>query len=153
MSLIPNYVPSGYKTVNVMLTVKNAEKALEFYNRAFGAEVIQKLVDPQGVVVHAEMKIADTVIMLAEEDPRYNQSPESLGGSSVIIQLYTEDVEGLYEDAVKAGAKEIFPIKVQFYGDRAGRVQDPFGHQWILATHMETLSPTELQHRFHELYP
>ncbi|HXH76173.1 MAG TPA: VOC family protein [Bacteriovoracaceae bacterium] len=154
MSIIPNYVPSQYKTVNIMLTVRDADKALEFYNRAFGAEVVMCLRDPNtNTIVHAEFKIADTIIMMAEENPEYNSSPDTLGGSPVVIHLFTGDVEALFEEAVKAGAEVIQPIKKQFYGDRNGVLKDPFGHRWIIATHMEDLTATQLQKRFNELYP
>ena len=152
MSIMPNYVPREYKTVNVMLIVKDAHKALKFYNNAFAAEIMMELKSPEGVVVHAEIKIEDTIIMLAEEDPRYNLSPASLGGTGVVIHLYTGDAEGLFEGAMMAGAEEIFPVKEQFYGDRAGRVKDPFGHHWIIATHMEDVPAKEMQRRFNELY-
>lgn len=152
MSIMPNFVPRDYKTVNVQLVVKDAERALKFYNNAFAAEITMKLVSPEGKVIHAEMKIEDTIIMLSEEDSRYNLSPETTGSTGVVIQLYTGDAEGLFEAAIMAGAKEIFPVKEQFYGDRAGRVQDPFGHQWIIATHMEDVPPKELHKRFNELY-
>lgn len=152
MSIIPNYVPSGFKTVNVSLTVKNASEAIEFYNRAFGMEEVMRLVDPStGAIVHAEMKFADTIIMLSEEDPRFNHGPKSLKGTSVVIQLYVPDVEGIWAEAISAGCKEIFPVKSQFYGDRAGRLEDPFGHQWIIATQEEKLTAQEMQKRFHEL--
>ncbi|HXH29238.1 MAG TPA: VOC family protein [Bacteriovoracaceae bacterium] len=153
MSIIPNYVPGQYKTVNLMLAVKDAAHALDFYNRAFGAEIITKLVDPAGVIVHAEFKIADTIIMLAEENEQYNQSPSTLGGTSVFIHLYTGDLEGFTEEAVKAGAEIVFPITKQFYGDRTCRLKDPFGHVWVVATHMEDLTEAELQKRFNDLYP
>ncbi len=153
MSIIPNYVPSQYKTVNLHLIVKDADHALDFYNRAFGAEVVLRLQDPSGVVVHAEIKIADTIIMLAEEHPGYNRSPETLGGTSAVIQIYTGDVEGFFEEAVKAGATVLAPIKEEFYGDRVGKLQDPFGHVWVVATHVEDLTASEIQKRFNELYP
>lgn len=152
MSVMPNYVPREYKTVNVMLIVKDADKALRFYNSAFEAEVVMELKDANGFVVHAEIRIDDTIIMLAQENPEYNLSPESAGSTGVVIQLYTGDVEYLFNAAIRAGAEEIFPIKEQFYGDRAGRVKDPFGHHWIIATHVEDVTPKELQRRFHELY-
>lgn len=151
MSIMPNFVPREYKTVNLMLAVKDAHRALKFYNDAFGAEVVMKLEDPNGVIIHAEFRIEDTIIMLAEEDPKFNRAPAE-DGPGVIIQLYTGDVEGLFESALRAGAVEVFPVKEQFYGDRAGRVKDPFGHHWILATHFEDVSPNEMQKRFRELY-
>lgn len=152
MSITPNYVPRHYKTVNVMLTVKDAEKALDFYNRAFGAEVTMELKSPDGIVGHAEFRIDDTVIMLTEEGPQ-NPAPTSIHGTPVTLQIYTGDCEGLFEDAVSAGAKILLPISKQFYGDRSGMVEDPFGHRWIIATHMEDVSPKELQKRFYELFP
>lgn len=152
LSSIPNYVPSGYKTINVLLTVRDAEKALEFYNRAFGAETTMELKSPDGVVGHAEMKIADTIVMLTEEEPN-NESPLAFFGTPVTIQIYTPDCEGFFEEAVKAGAKVLFPISKQFYGDRAGLIEDPFGHRWIIATHEEDLTANELQHRFNDLFP
>lgn len=151
MSIIPNYVPNSYKTVTAKLFVKNAEKALEFYNRAFGAETVMKLTDESGRVVHAEFKYADTIIMLAEEDPGLNRAPASVGPTSVVLQLYVPDVEGFFEEALRAGAEEVFPVTSQFYGDRAGRLRDPFGHEWIIATHEEDVSFRELEKRFHEL--
>lgn len=144
MSVTPNYVPREYKTINVMLVVKDAHKALKFYNNAFGAEIIMKLEDPNGKVIHAEMKIDDTIIMLGEGEPG--------DGSGIILQIYTGDAEALFESAVMAGATEVFPIEEQFYGDRAGRVKDPFGHQWIISTHIEDVSSRELQKRFNELH-
>lgn len=144
MSVTPNYVPREYKTINVMLIVNDAHKALKFYNNAFGAEINLKLEDPSGKIIHAEMKIDDTIIMLAEG--------ESSGESGIILQIYTGDAEALFESAVMAGATEVYPIEEQFYGDRAGRVKDPFGFQWIISTHIEDVTSKELQKRFNELY-
>ncbi len=140
MSVTPNYVPHEYKTINVILVVKDAHKALKFYNNAFGAEITMQLEDPSGKIIHAEMKIDDTIIMLAEG--------EASGDSGIILQIYTGDAEGLFESAVMAGATEVSAIEEQFYGDRAGRVKDPFGHQWIIATHMEDVTSREVQKRF-----
>lgn len=145
MSVTPNYVPREYKTINVMLIVNDAHKALRFYNNAFGAEITMQLEDPAGKIIHAEMKIDDTIIMLTEGD--------TIRDSGVILQIYTGDAEALFESAVMAGATEVSPIKDEFYGDRAGRVKDPFGHEWIIATHVEDVTSKDLQKRFHELYP
>ena len=147
LSITPNYVPREYKTLNVMLVVHDAHRALKFYNNAFGAEITMKLEDPSGVIVHAEMRIEDTIFMIVQD----TQIPKRDNG--IILQLYTGDVEGMFESAIEAGAEEVYPIKEQFYGDRAGRIKDPFGHQWIIATHMEDVSSRELQKRFNELYP
>jgi PhnB protein len=152
METIPNYVPGQFKTVNVMLYVKNAAKAIEFYNRAFGAEEVFRLTDPDGVIVHSEIKIEESIIMIAEENTEYGASPETLGGVTSVIQVYTGDVEAFFEDALKAGAMTVFPIKVQFYGDRSGRLRDPFGHHWIISTHMENVTAAEMVNRFHALY-
>lgn len=151
ISPIPNFVPHHLKTVNLILSVRDVPHALEFYNRAFNAIEVMRLIDSSGKVLHAEMKINDTVIMLEEADESINQSPSLLGGTSVVIQLYVGDVEGFVEEAIKAGCEEIYPIKEQHYGDRAGRLKDPFGHQWIIATHVEDMTPKEIQKRFEEL--
>jgi PhnB protein len=146
MSIIPNYVPSGFHLLNVLLMVKDGAKALEWYNRAFGAEETMRLTSPEGKIVHAEMKIADTTFMLAESEDADHAN------SSIILQLYTPDVETFVDEAVSAGAEMISPIAEQFYGARAGRIKDPFGVQWIIATHMENITAKQLQQRFYELY-
>lgn len=146
VSPIPNFIPSGFKSINLMLVVRDAMKAVEFYNRAFNAEEVMRLTDVNGKVVHSEIKINDTIIMLAEDDTQ-THTP---GG--VIIALYVGDVEGFTEEAVKAGCEVIYPIKQQFYGDRAGRIKDPFGYQWIIATHTEDVSASEMQKRFNDLF-
>lgn len=145
MSIVPNYVPRDSKTINIFLTVNDGEKALRFYNNAFGAEITQKLVDPNGIIQYAEIKIEDTVIMLYEDKNFSNPK-------GVTIQMYTGDVEGLYESAIMAGAEEVSKVEMQFYGDRAGKIRDPFGYEWLLATRVETLAPHELKERFNALY-
>lgn len=145
MSIVPNYVPRDSKTINIFLTVNDGEKALRFYNNAFGAEITQKLVDPNGIIQYAEIKIEDTVIMLYEDKNFSNPK-------GVTIQMYTGDVEGLYESAIMAGAEEVSKVEMQFYGDRAGKIRDPFGYEWLLATRVETLAPNELKERFNALY-
>lgn len=152
MSVTPNYVPRDYHTISASLVVRDIEKALRFYNNAFGAEVVNELKDGNGTPVFAEMKIDDTIVMLTKEDPAYQLSPETTGSSGVVIQIYTGDAEGLFESAIMGGATEVFPLKEQFYGDRAGRVKDPFGHQWIIATHVEDVPPAEMKRRFDQLF-
>lgn len=153
MDLIPNWVPSGYKTVNVYLVVNDAEKALRFYNTVFGADTLMILKTPDGKIAHAEFKIFDTIIMLTDSASHpMNKDPLSAGSTSVIIHLYVGDAEGVFDAAVEAGCEVIFPLKEQFYGDKAGRVKDPFGHEWIISRHLETLDPAELQKRFLALY-
>ncbi len=141
-------IPDGYRTATPYLIVKGAADAIEFYKRAFGATEMLRMADPQGRVGHAEIKIGDSVIMLADEHPSMGyRSPRSLGGSSVSILLYLEDVDGVFERAVKAGAKAQRPVLDQFYGDRSGTLEDPFGHVWTIATHVEDVEPEEMKRR------
>ena len=141
-------IPDGYRTATPYLIIKGAAEAIEFYKRAFGATEMLRMADPQGKVGHAEIKIGDSVIMLADEHPAMGyRGPRSLGGSSVSILLYHEDVDGVFERAVKAGAKAQRPVMNQFYGDRSGTLEDPFGHVWTVATHVEDVAPEEMQRR------
>jgi len=141
-------IPDGYQTATPYLIVKGAAEAIEFYKRAFGATEMLRMADPHGRVGHAEIKIGDSVIMLADEHPAMGyRSPRSLGGSSVSILLYLEDVDAVFERAVKAGAQAQRPVANQFYGDRSGTLEDPFGHVWTVATHVEDVPPEELKRR------
>jgi len=140
-------IPEGYRTATTCLVVRDAPRALEFYARAFGAKELMRLADPSGHIAHAEIEIGDTRIAIADEVPQHNLSPQSLGGSSAIMQLYVEDVDAFAERAVAAGAKVVIPISNWFYGDRTGRLADPFGHLWIVATHVEDVSAEEMQRR------
>jgi len=141
-------IPDGYRTATPYLIIKGAADAIEFYKRAFGATELLRMADPHGRVGHAEIKIGDSVIMLADEHPAMGyRGPRSLGGSSVSILLYLEDVDGVFERAVKAGAKAQRPVADQFYGDRSGTLEDPFGHVWTVATHVEDVPPEEMQRR------
>jgi PhnB protein len=141
-------IPDGYRTATPYLIIKGAAEAIEFYKRAFGATELLRMADPQGRVGHAEIKIGDSVIMLADEHPAMGyRGPRSLGGSSVSILLYLEDVDAVFERAVKAGAKAQRPVVDQFYGDRSGTLEDPFGHVWTVATHVEDVSPEEMRRR------
>src|SRR5499433_4004353 len=141
-------IPDGYRTVTPYLIVKGAADAIDFYKRAFGATEMLRMADPQGRVGHAEIRIGDSVIMLADEHPAMGyRSPRALGGSSVSILLYLENVDGVFERAGKAGAKALRPVTNQFYGDRSGTLEDPFGHVWTIATHVEDVPPEELKRR------
>ena len=141
-------VPEGYHAATPYLIVKGAAEAIEFYKRAFGATELLRMADPQGRVGHAEIKIGDSVIMLADEHPAMGyRGPRSLGGSSVSILLYLEDVDMVFERAVKTGARALRPVANQFYGDRSGTLEDPFGHVWTVATHVEDVPPEEMQLR------
>jgi PhnB protein len=141
-------IPEGYRTATPYLIIKGAADAIEFYKRAFGATEMLRMADPQGRVGHAEIKIGDSVIMLADEHPDMGyRGPRSLGGSSVSILLYLEDVDEVFARAVKAGAKPLREVTNQFYGDRSGTLEDPFGHVWTVATHVEDVPPEELERR------
>ena len=141
-------VPDGYHSVTPYLIIKGAAKAIEFYKQAFGASELMRMEGPDGRIGHAEIKIGDSPIMLADEYPEIGyRSPAALGGTPVSIMLYVEDVYTLFPRAVAAGAKVLQPVQDQFYGDRSGTVADPFGHVWTLATHKEDLSPEEMRRR------
>jgi PhnB protein len=135
-----------------MLAYQSAAAAIEFYIDAFGGEEVMRLEDPQGRVVHAEVRFGDSLLMLADEDPQYNATPESVGKSTVILRLYSDDVDALVTRATGAGATVASPVADQFYGDRAARLIDPFGYIWIVATHIEDVSHEEMQRRFSALF-
>jgi PhnB protein len=144
-------IPDGYHTVTPYLIVKGAAQALEFYKRGLGATEVMRMPGPDGNVMHAEIKIGDSMIMLADEFPEMGaKSPQTIGGSPVGICLYVNDVDALFKQAIAAGAKEERPVKDQFYGDRSGTLRDPFGHQWTIATHKEDLTPEEIGKRAQE---
>jgi PhnB protein len=141
-------IPDGYHTVNAYLTVQDGPAAIDFYQKAFGMEVGFRLDSPPGKVGHAELRLGDSVIMLSDEMPGGAcRSPQSLGGTTVTLFLYVPDVDRAFHQAVAAGAKVVMPPEDMFWGDRFGSVTDPFGHNWGLATHIEDLSPEELQKR------
>ena len=122
-------IPAGHHTVTPYLAIKNAVKALAFYKAAFGATETYKLIMPDGRLGHAEIRLGDSMIMMSDEFPEYGgTAPETLGGSTVNIHLYVEDVDAFFKKALAAGAKERKPVMDQFYGDRSGQLQDPFGH-------------------------
>jgi PhnB protein len=139
-------VPAGFHTLTPHLTVRNADKALEFYKNALGAEVLGAARMPDGRIMHAALRVGDSMLMLNEEMPEYGGlSPQSLNGTGVTIHVYTDNVDEAFNRAVSAGAQVKMPLMDQFWGDRYGLVQDPFGHKWSLATHVKDLSPEEMQ--------
>jgi PhnB protein len=146
-------IPDGYHSVTPYLSIKGAADAIEFYKRAFNATELFRLVAPSGEIGHAEIKIGDSPIMLADpcEEGAF-RNPQSLGGSSVGLHVYVEDVDALFVQAVDAGAKTVRPVQDQFYGDRTGTLEDPFGHVWFLATHKEELTPEEINRRAEALF-
>ena len=141
------YIPAGSHSVNACLVVKDPPRAIDFYKHAFGATEVMRLADPSGNVMHAQIQIGDSQIDIAPEESNYNLSPDTLGGSSVVMGLYVEDVDAFAERAIAAGCKVIFPVADQFYGDRGGRLADPFGHLWIVSTHKEDVTPEEMSRR------
>ncbi len=131
------------------LVVRGVDRALEFYRQVFSAEPLMSLADKDGQVVHAEMDLGGCRLMLADEVERYgSQSPQSLGGSPCHLHVYVEDTDAVVKAAVDAGAKLLIPVSEQFYGDRTGRFEDPFGHVWIVATRVEDVSQGELERRW-----
>ncbi len=141
-------IPEGTHTVTPSLTVKGAAQAIEFYKKAFNATEKGRFPGPDGLIMHAEIRIGDSVLFLVDESPMMgNKSPLTLGGSPTSIQLYVEDCDALFNRAVAAGAKVVMPIADQFWGDRWGQVADPFGHTWGIATHKEDLSRDEMMER------
>jgi PhnB protein len=141
-------VPEGYHSVTPYLAVDGAADAIAFYKKAFGATEVMSMPGPGGKVGHAEIEIGGSRIMLADEYPDMNfRSPKAYGGSPVGLHLYVADVDAVAQRAVAAGAKELRPVKDQFYGDRSGSIEDPFGHVWHIATRKEDLSEGELKRR------
>jgi PhnB protein len=140
-----NYIPEGFHALTPMLAVRHADKAIEWYKKALNATELTRLTDPDGTIAHAELKISDAIFMIAEENPDYNKSPDTLGGTSIILNVYVPNVDEIVDRSVKHGATIIFPVKDQFYGDRAGRIQDPYGHMWIISTHIKTVTPADMQ--------
>jgi PhnB protein len=148
MTTAAKAIPEGYHSVTPYLILSGASDAIAYYKKALGAEEVLRMEDPGGKVHHAEIKIGDSRIMLADEHPELQAlSPKTVGGSPVSIHLYVEDVDAAVSRAVAAGAKLIRPVADQFYGDRVGGVEDPFGYRWFIATHKEDLSIEEIRRR------
>lgn len=146
MSVKP--IPDGYHSVTPYLYIKGAANAIEFYKQAFGAEELFRLMDEKGQVGHAELKIGDSIVMLADEHPIMRVvGPQTLGGTSFGLLLYVENVDRVLNLALTKGAKLDRPIQDQFYGDRSGTVVDPYGHKWTIATHIEDVPPGEMMER------
>jgi PhnB protein len=143
-------IPEGYHTVTPYLVQRDAKRALEFYRKAFGAETKASMPSPDGRVMHAEVKVGDSMIFLADEFPEMSpetRSPQSAGCVTSTIFLYVTDVDAVFKKAVDAGARVIMPVTDMFWGDRFGKLADPFGHHWGIATHKEDLTPQEIQKR------
>jgi PhnB protein len=148
MSKTSNPIPPGFHTVTPYLIVKDAHKAIEFYKNAFGAQELIVMPGPDGKVMHGEIKIGDSIIMISDEHPNRDVlGPKSRGGATSSLFVYFENVDAAFDKAVKAGCTIKMPLADQFWGDRYGNVVDPFGHTWAMATHIEDVSPEEMNKR------
>ena len=147
-------VPDRLHTVTTSIVCTPCAAAIDFYERAFGAEEVgPRMTGPDGSIGHAEIRIGDTVIMLADELPDGpTQAPTTLGGSTAALFIYTDDVDALWQRALDAGAEVVFPLEVQFYGDKSGRVKDPFGHTWGLGQQIEEVDEDEMRRRMTAFY-
>ena len=141
-------IPEGYSSVTPYITISGASDAIAFYKKAFGAEEVMRMNSPDGKVVHAEIRIGGSVIMLHDENPEWKAlSPKTIGGSGSSIMLYVPNVDAVMKAAEQAGATVTMPAADQFYGDRCGNITDPFGHKWAIATHIEDVAPDEIERR------
>jgi PhnB protein len=145
-------IPDGYHTVTPYLVVNDGAAAIDFYKQAFGAVETVRMGGPDGKIGHAEIRIGDSNVMLADESPDMgHRSAKSIGATPVSLVLYVEDVDAQFRQAIAAGAKELRPVEDQFYGDRMGTLVDPFRHVWSLGTHVEDVSPEEMNRRMAEM--
>jgi uncharacterized glyoxalase superfamily protein PhnB len=145
-------IPDGFNTLSAHIVVKDPAKAIDFYKKAFGAEEIFRMPSPDGGVMHAELRIGNSVLMIGPEWGDQGRSPESIGGSPVTLHLYVNDCDKSFDQAVKAGCVTTMPLWDSFWGDRYSKVKDPFGHQWSIATHKEDLSPEQIGQRAQEWF-
>jgi PhnB protein len=144
-------IPEGYRQVTPYLCVAGASAAIDFYVEVFGATERMRMPEAEGKIGHAELQLGDSVIMLSDEYPEMGiRGPQAIGGTPVTMSVYVEDVDSVFDRAVKAGAKTLRPVEDQFYGDRSGQFEDPFGHRWSVATHIEDVSPEEMAKRVAE---
>ena len=139
-------IPAGYHSVTAYLVIDGAAKAIDFYKKAFEAEELFRMPTPDGKIAHAEIKIGDSPVMLADEQEGH-KGPNSYGGSPVGLMIYVKDVDRIFKQAIAAGGKEQRPVVDQFYGDRSGTLVDPFGHVWTVSTHVEDVSAEEINNR------
>jgi PhnB protein len=141
-------IPEGYPQVTPYLHVDGANAAIDFYGKVLGATERFRMDGPEGTIGHAELQLGDSIIMVSDEFPdRDVRGPKSVGGTPVTISVYVEDVDSVFETALAEGATELRPVENQFYGDRTGQFEDPFGHRWSIATHVEDVPPDEMEKR------
>jgi PhnB protein len=145
-------IPDGYPQITPYLAVDGAADAIDFYAEVFGASERMRMPAPDDKIGHAELQLGDSLIMLADEFPDMgHRGPKSIGGTPVTINIYVDDVDDVFQRALKKGAKEIRPVENQFYGDRTGQLEDPFGHRWSIGTHVEDVPPDEMEKRAAEM--
>lgn len=148
MALATKPIPEGFQTITPSLTVRGADKAIDFYKRAFGAEERMRMPGPGGVIMHAELRIGSSIFMLNDEMPQMDcPSPQALGGTPFGLYVYVEDADAIFSRAVAAGATIVMPIADMFWGDRCGAIKDPYGHRWSIATRKEDLTKDEIEAR------
>lgn len=147
-------IPEHFHTITPSVVVKGAAQAIEFYKKALGAQELMRMPNPDGKIMHAELKIGDSVIFVSDEIPNMGltKSPQTLGGCTGALHLYVDDVDASFQRAVDAGAKSAMPVADMFWGDRYGTITDPFGHVWGLATHKEDVSPAEMEERAQKFF-
>ncbi len=146
-------IPEGYHSLTPGLVARNAAAAIEFYKKAFGAEEVTRMTGPDGSVMHAEIRIGDSVVMLGDENPSFGTlSPLSTNGTPSSLHLYVDDADAAFERALRAGATVRYPLENAFWGDRYGKVTDPFGHGWSVATHVEDVPPEEMMRGMNDLF-
>jgi PhnB protein len=143
-------IPEGYHSISPSLTCKDAARAMDFYKSVFGATEIMRMPGPGGKIMHAELRIGDSIIFVNDEFPGMAEAPAPGTTPSIYLFLYTEDVDSVYNRAVSMGSKVAMPLDNMFWGDRYGKVVDPFGHQWGLAQHVEDVAPEEMRRRSEE---
>ncbi len=147
-------IPEGYPRVTPYLCIDGAAAAIDFYSKVLGAQERMRMPAPEGKIGHAELLIGDSVIMLSDEFPEMDaRSPRTVGGTPVSLLVYVEDVDATFDRALQAGATALSPVENQFYGDRSGQFEDPFGHRWSVATHVEDVPPDEMARRMEEAHP
>jgi PhnB protein len=154
MAVSAKPIPEGFHTVTPALVVRDAAKAIDFYKKALGAQELVRMPSPDGKIMHAELKIGDSIIFLSDEMPMPGsvKSPQTLGGSTCTLNVYVPNVDDVFKQAIAAGGKESMPVADQFWGDRYGTLVDPFGYSWGIATHKENLSPAEMRERSQKFF-
>lgn len=147
-----SYIYPGASSLSSYITIKNCSDAIDFYKKAFDAKELNRLLLPNGLIGHAELEIEGSLLMMADENQEWaTKSPQTIGGNPMVFSLYVKDADKAFQKAIDAGATVVMPVEDMFYGDRMGQVMDPFGYQWMIATHKEDMSNEEMQKRFDKM--